>query len=483
MSTITGTVTVGVTLGQAGYTSPLTIATNGNVLNSTGAAIYASGSYANAVVVNSGMITGTYGIEFYGAGSIVNTGTITGNKTGVGLGAGGALDNMAGLIQGHFGVVFYGAGTIINSATISGTGGGFDFGIGILSGAGVAVQNTGLIKGGYGLEGAATLSNSGTILGTYGGGVVLSSGGNVDNTAAGLIQGESVPRFKESGNGVEIIQDGTVTNAGTIIGGYAAGVLLGQIGGVLTGRAAVTNSGTITGIYGVELFQGGKVDNTGLIEGSAGGVTIEGTYVAGRGMVAGPGTIINSGTIGGASGIAIEFGGGNLLALENGYVLGGSVTGAGHSATLELLGSTGSVTVDFDKAGGGFTNFGTVAFGVAYGNDETLTITNIAALPATVTGFTQLGDIVDLTQIHPVGSNATLNGSDQLVVSNGHQLVSLQLDPSEDYAGVVWQTSPDGAGGTDVSAQPCFLRGTMILTPTGEVAVETLRIGDLVTTK
>ena len=41
--------------------------------------------------------------------------------------------------------------------------------------------------------------------------------------------------------------------------------------------------------------------------------------------------------------------------------------------------------------------------------------------------------------------------SDQLVVSNGSQSVSLQLNPSENYSGVVWLARPDGSGGTDVA--------------------------------
>jgi hypothetical protein len=53
MSTISGTVTTGVTLGQAGYTSPLTITANGYVENTgTGATVFASGTYANPTVVN-----------------------------------------------------------------------------------------------------------------------------------------------------------------------------------------------------------------------------------------------------------------------------------------------------------------------------------------------------------------------------------------------------------------------------------------------
>jgi hypothetical protein len=43
--------------------------------------------------------------------------------------------------------------------------------------------------------------------------------------------------------------------------------------------------------------------------------------------------------------------------------------------------------------------------------------------------------------------------------------------------------SSDGAGGTDITDTLCYLHGTHILTSTGEVPVESLRIGDLVVTR
>ncbi len=45
MSIVTGTVSNGITLGQAGFTSPLLVTHTGAVSNSTGAAVYASGTY------------------------------------------------------------------------------------------------------------------------------------------------------------------------------------------------------------------------------------------------------------------------------------------------------------------------------------------------------------------------------------------------------------------------------------------------------
>ena len=319
MSTITGTVTNGVTLGQAGYTSPLKITGGGTVSNSTGAAVYASGTYANPVVVNHGTIIDTAGfdaVELKGGGSVANT----------------------ALIQGYTGVDIFGAvATVTNSGTITGTG---QLGFGVFLGAGGSVGNTGLVSR------------------------------------------------------VEI---------------YGA-------------AGTVTNSGTIVGLSGVVLGAGG--------------------------------TVVDSGTITGG-GTAISFGGtgGNLLVLEHGYELGGGVSVAGTANTLELLGTAGPVTVDFDKPGAGFTNFDTVAFGAASGNKETLTITDTAALPGTISGFSQLHDSVDLTQLSPKGATATLNGGNHLVVSNGSQSVSLQLDPSENYSGVVWKTNPDGKGGTDATVQ------------------------------
>jgi len=593
MSTITGTVTNGITLGQAGFTSPLKITHTGTVSNSTGAAVYASAAYANPIVVNQGtvmdtgpfeavelkdgggvanigkgaLIQGYSGVDISGAaGVVINSGTIAGTGTyggGVLLDAGGGVAN-SGLIkggpsvvvyfQGYYqtykfhvgGAVFIGgsAGTVLNSGTIAGTG----YGSGVFLTSGGSVGNTGLIQGGVDISGgsastvtnsgaitggvyiaAGTVTNSGTIGGVYAS-VFLGAGGSVGNTgliqgavgviisgAAGTVTNSGViagtdpfssgvflgaggslgnTGLIQGGYGVKASAAGTVTNSGTIVGTGAGrgavalnkggsvgntGFIQGQTaGGVYIscyggGVGAVTNSGTIEGtgptlfvsqrhFGGVFLGEGGSVGNTGLIQGlsgvyvgvSAGTVTnsgaITGTDLAGVILAAG-GTVVDSGTVTGGNGTAISFGGtgGNLLALENGYNLGGSVSVAGAASTLELLGAAGAVTVDFDKSGAGFSNFAMVAFGATSNHKETLTITDTAALPGTISGFTQHHEIVDLTQLAPKDATATLNASDQLVVSNGSQSVLLRLDPSENYSGVVWRANPDGSGGTDVA--------------------------------
>jgi hypothetical protein len=430
------------------------LASGGSVDNTglirSGVDIFGGGG---GTVTNSGTIIGGVGISsfpFYGGpGTVTNSGTITGF---VGLEEGGSLGN-TGLIQGYGVDISGAAGMVTNSGTIVGTS---TYLAGVNLEAGGSVNNTGLIQDAYGIRtrDSATVTNSGTIIGAG------ASDGAMD------IEGSSLS---------------SVSNTGLIKGpsaGFGAGGIYISYSG--SGLGAVTNSGTIEGTGsptpfeiqhdiaqrhngGVLLGEGGSVGNTGLIQGvsgvyvglAAGMVTnsgaITGTYLAGVILAAG-GTVVDSGTITG-SGTAISFGGngGNLLALENGYKLGGSVSVAGTGNTLELLGAAGAVTVDFDKSGAGFSNFATVAFGATSNHTETLAITNAAVLPEKISGFTQLHDIVDLTQLAPKSANATLNASDQLVVGNGSQTVSLQLDPSENYSGVVWLARPDGSGGTDVA--------------------------------
>jgi hypothetical protein len=71
-----------------------------------------------------------------------------------------------------------------------------------------------------------------------------------------------------------------------------------------------------------------------------------------------------------------------------------------------------------------------------------------------------------------------------LQVSEDGSTVDLQFDPSQSFVGYSFLLESGGMTGTLIAEDqnPCFLRGTMILTPDGEVAVEALAIGDMVTT-
>jgi len=445
----------------------------GTVLNSgtivgTG---YGSGVFlaAGGRVENSGSIQGGVDISGFpfsgGPGTVTNSGTIAG---GVYLGAGGSVAN-TGLIESVFaGVQVAGAGMVTNTGTILSTS-TYRGGVELFGGS---LGNTGLIQGGFGVTGAAAITNSGTIVGTaaFMGGVDFERAGRSSVSNTGLIQGQGAGGVYISYFGGAA---GTVTNSGTIEGSGGPSFSLQQRhnGGVFLGDGgSIGNSGLIQGYNGIAIlsftFNGvysggvGTVTNSGTIVGTGtgahGGGVIFGTAVVGSGggvIVGSAGTVVDSGTITGGNGVAISFGetGGNLLTLEHGYNLGGSVVVAGTGNTLELLGAAGAVTVDFDKPGAGFNNFDTVAFGADSNHTETLAITNSAVVPGEISGFTQRHEIVDLTQLAPKNATATLNASDQLVVANGSQSVSLQLDPSEDYSGVVWLARPDGSGGTNVA--------------------------------
>ena len=409
-----------------------------------------------------------------------------------------------------------------SAGNIFGFDGGFPGTAVQIFGAGTVVNN-GAIFGEVYVYGTGTVSNSGSIgrFGTTGGGtnngIILAGGGSVDNAGSARI--DQYYAIQVGGAG------GTVTNAGTIHsgqtngnyavkllgGGYVANTattaLISGYNGVFLGAAgSVSNAGAIIdsgffGSPGVYLTHGGGVDNTAAtsliygigfgarITSGLGVVTNSGTIASGFGPgidLGGGGTVVDSGTITGVA-YAISFYGyhvssDNLLVIEAGYSLTGRVRGGGTGTnTAELSGAAGAATADYN--GLSLSNFGTIAFGPASGASEIWKITNDATLPGTISGFVSSFDTIDLAGFAggTVLNGGSVNGSDQLLVSNGGGTVTLQLDPGEDDSAITWTAASDGNVGTDVFIA-CFRRGTMIGTPAGETAVEALKIGDEVMT-
>ncbi|MBV9859541.1 MAG: Hint domain-containing protein [Alphaproteobacteria bacterium] len=444
----TGSSSIGIDLTQGG------LITNG-ASNST-AALIEGGAYGvrgstNAAsdsgattLVNFGSIAATetattndgpaqvYAIELENVpgNSAANYGTVTSTGVGVYLSGGQLTNGQAGhsaLVKSVYSAVLGGGSnpvTIANFGTIEST----------------ATATTGAFPNLF-LSGIAG----------EGGGVQVTTGAVGTKTA--LVEG--------SKNGIYVYGSGRITNFGTVqsTGGSGVGVyIVPNSSGPTNGT--VVNYGSIGGYIGVELTGDGTAGNT----------------------------LINSGTITGSDGpgYGVEFGGtNNLLELKPGYSITGGVTAAaGSTDTLELSGSAGSpVTVDFSPAS--FANFGTVEFAPGTGNYATLTLAGSLDIPGTISGFTGPHDVVDLPFVGDTNNDATLMWDPTThtitVAGDNGAVAVLNLDPNTDYTGISYVPVSDRHGGTDVE-MPCFCAGTRLLTPSGEVPVEDLRVGDDVTT-
>jgi hypothetical protein len=296
---------------------PTSLVNTGKIVGGkfTGALIISSGTITNA---GTGIIQGSrYGV--LGAGSpggltVVNSATINGSGAlGVFLQSGGVITNQTGgVIKGGFdGIYSIGTSklsTVINAATIIGTSNAGAF---LLSGGAVTNQSGGYIEGfqfGVHIPGSAIVDNSGTIAAaqtTQSAGVVMDGGGYAVNRTGGVIRSRYI--------GVDVsvatsASSGTVVNQGSVYG-VIRGVQIVDAPGTVTnsgsiGGGTATASDPTLASMGVLLASGGSVNNTGVINGTEFGIDVG----SGAGTVYNQGTITSSYKLYGA-GVALQSGG------------------------------------------------------------------------------------------------------------------------------------------------------------------------------
>ena len=188
------------------------------------------------------------------------------------------------------------------------------------------------------------------------------------------------------------------------------------------------------------------------------------------------GTLENAGTIGGGLLDAVYFDtAGAKLIVHPGAVFDGTVRDGGTGGGIIELTTGGAGTLD--GLGTGFVGFETVT--IAPDAAWTVGGTLAGFKGVTIKGFSTDDGLV----LHGLaaGDTATLGAGNLVTIANasGATVGTVQLDGA--VAGQTISLVADGQGGSTLLL--CYLAGTRILTPTGEVAVEDLRIGDTVVTR
>jgi hypothetical protein len=371
--------------GQITGTNTYGVAFQGTLVNAQGALIQgiaASVDVTSGAIYNRGQIGagGRLGIQIGGALQLRNTGSINGEyaiqsdpQTGANTaiynaasgritgivygielqGTAGAYDSIgnAGYIEAEGNSAIYiKSGQLLNTGTIEDPDSG-DF----TAGGRATVTNDGLMQAGrYGIElrDGGEVSNSGQILGN----VRFDNDGAITNTAlitdgirAGydaaidVTNSGSIGGFGVFGYGVSD-KGGTIVNAGLIDAHNNEGIRINGGGPAAT----IVDTGSIIGTkvnakaidaYGIYLLGAATIINTGLIEGSFGGIVARANA-----------TIINSGAIRGLGGPAIDLisGQANRLVLDPGSAIEGRIILNG---TLELAaGAPGAVNIRDIKA-------------------------------------------------------------------------------------------------------------------------------------
>jgi hypothetical protein len=436
-----------------------------------------SAGYVNNTI--GGVISGDWGVRL-GYGEVVNQGTIEGWAAPTGKAAsyagiyiqngGTVLNKTGGLVSGASGVRMGANGTdfINNAGLISASKG-----VGVYSYQGASIINTGTITGphagiaiGAHGTGAGSVTNSGLVQSTdnsfthngtlvFGSAIDLLGGGGATNLQGGTLIG-GIGVYLDATNASNII-----SNAGLIEGTYKAGILLGGPAGALA-----TNSGTVTGagagIYG--RTAGDTVINSGYISGGTMGVVLS------QG-----GTVIESGTIIGGTDAINLAGSNDELILQPGAHISGGIVATGASAVLDLASAATAASFDMGGTVTGFTN---ILFEGGAGWVLSGTQAELAGPGVSIAGF-GAGDTLVIEGFTASSETLSVNGAqDELTLSNGATSLVLTISGAFTPSAL---TYTDVAAGTEIAI--CYLKGTRILTPTGEVKVEDLAIGDLVVTR
>jgi autotransporter passenger strand-loop-strand repeat protein len=284
------------------------------------------------------------------------------------------------------------------------------------------------------------------------------------------------------GQGAQQIIVGGASAVSTIIGGIesqeavqSGGVVIGTIvknGGVINLAAGGTASDAVVSIGGLVNVNGALLSATILGGGSAtvyeGGVASDTNAANGAGLAVTDGASAISTYVHSNAYLRISSGGtADMAVISNGgyvYVSGG---GTLLNATVES-GATGFVY------SGGVANDTEITYGgflvLSGGSIDSTTMDSGATIDAQTFGFAS-------------GGSAVLGDGDVLSVTENGVTSTFQL--AGDYTGEYFHVSSDGLGGTDITVNgtPCYCAGTLILTDRGEVAVETLKIGDRLVTK
>lgn len=320
-----------------------------------------------------------------GTGGQGGNGTATGAQLAIGTGGAGGVggDGAAGTAGDTAGSSYTNGATITGGAGGSGgTGGTGGTGSGRTSSvAGTGGRGGNGAAGGAGLDASAasSITNTGTIQGGNGG--AGGNGGNAGPTPSTRVGGGSGGNGGAGGVGISGNSGATIVNNGTISGGNGA---VGGLGG----------SGVSGGASGVTGASG------------AGGVAIQGQNL----------TITNSGIITGGLGgdgvtraDAITFtGGSNVLQLQSGSTITGTVVAFSAADTLRL-GGTATASFDASQIGVQYQNFG--LFEKAGTGTWTLTGTSVSTAGWTVNAGTL--NVTGTLNSAPltVASGGTLSGN------------------------------------------------------------------------
>jgi len=271
MSTIGTTVTQGITLGSAGYYSPLTITSGGAVVSGgTADAIYGPSGGAGTVI-NAGSVvaTGTHtGIDLKGGGTVANSGYVYGGMagvyvTGAAFSGAGTVTNTATIVSGGAGVSLTNGGIVRNdtgTALIAGTAYGVHFSqsyikqlINFGTVAGTGTNGLGVyVGGGFGIDGA-TVVNHGTIIGAGGTAVAFGAAANGSNRL--VVYPASTLVGVVDGGGNASVRFASASTSGTITG--LAGEYVGVSNLYVAFRASWAIGGDQTVAAGVDLYAGG----------------------------------------------------------------------------------------------------------------------------------------------------------------------------------------------------------------------------------